>query len=45
MGISNGYYDGIPIIPPEIKKMSIEELNKEWEKIVEKHKNENNESE
>jgi hypothetical protein len=37
--VKQDYYDGAPIIPEEIKKMSIEELNAEWEKIKEKHKN------
>lgn len=41
MDISKGYYDGIPIIPQRIKDMSIEELDKEWDKIVKKHKEEN----
>ena len=36
--ISNGYYDGIPIVPKYIKEMTQEELDKEWNKIVKKHK-------
>lgn len=31
-------YDGMPIIPDDIKKMSQEELDDEWNKIVENHK-------
>lgn len=40
MDISKGYYDGMPIIPPEIKNMTQKELDEEWNKIVEKHKKE-----
>ena len=38
MDMSKGYYDGIPIIPQDIKEMTQEELDKEWDKIVKKHK-------
>lgn len=33
-------YDGMPIIPDDIKKMSQKELDDEWEKIVKSHKKE-----
>lgn len=30
-------YDGMPIIPEDIRNMTQEELDAEWEKIVDKH--------
>ena len=41
MDIKNGYYDGIPVIPPEIEKMSIEELDKKIKEYDKQHKKEN----
>ncbi len=34
-------YDGIPIIPNDIKKMTKEELDNEWKKIVSNHQKAN----
>lgn len=33
-GLSDEYYDGPPIIPPEIESMTIEELDRELEQVL-----------
>lgn len=33
-GLSDEYYDGPPIIPPEIENMTIEELDRELERVL-----------